>query len=103
MEQLTEKRFTSYKNNERIVGFKDNVTGKHHSSFLEAIWILNDTWEQTQRFEKYSQEYLEERNKLQEENEYYKRRLKEVLKELYCKDRVLEEKGISVECCDKNE
>ena len=46
---MTEKRFTSYKNNERIVGFKDNVTGKHHASFLEAIWVLNALHEENQQ------------------------------------------------------
>ena len=34
------------------------------------------------------------------ENNYLKKHLKEVLKELYCKDRKLEELGISIECCD---
>ena len=40
---------------------------------------------------------------LQYENEQLKQRLDEVLSELYCKDRKLEELGISVECCDKGD
>ena len=42
-------------------------------------------------------------NELHEENEHLKNRLKSVLNELYCKDRVLEEHKISIECCDKND
>ena len=42
-------------------------------------------------------------NELHEENEYLKNRLKSVLNELYCKDRVLEENGVGIECCDMND
>ena len=42
-------------------------------------------------------------NALHEENEHLKNRLKSVLNELYCKDRVLEEHKISIGCCDKND
>ena len=40
-------------------------------------------------------------NKLNDENEYLKKRLNNVERELFCKDRILEEKGIDIECCDK--
>lgn len=39
--------------------------------------------------------------KLKEENEQLKQRMDDVLTELYCKDRKLEELGIDIECCDK--
>ena len=42
-------------------------------------------------------------NQFNYENNYLKNRLKEYQRELYCKDRKLDELGISVECCDKNE
>lgn len=42
-------------------------------------------------------------NELINENEQLKQRLKEYQQELYCKDRVLEENNISIECCDKND
>lgn len=40
-------------------------------------------------------------NHLSDENKYLKQRLDEVLAELYCKDRKLEELGVNIECCDK--
>ena len=33
----------------------------------------------------------------------YDDRMKKCLKELFCKDRILEEHGINIECCDENE
>ena len=33
---------------------------------------------------------------------YFKKHCEEVLKELYCKDRILELNGIPIECCDEN-
>lgn len=33
----------------------------------------------------------------------YDESMKKCLKELYCKDRILEAKGIDMECCDENE
>ena len=42
-------------------------------------------------------------NSLYEENEQLRTRLEDVLAELYCKDRKLEELGISIECCDTDE
>ena len=68
------KRFTSYKNNSRIVGFKDNVTGKHHSSYLEGIWILNELWEKNQRIEKHYELLKKENRELKQENEQLKSR-----------------------------
>ncbi len=43
---------------------------------------------------------LDDKKKLQKENEQLEQRLKEVLDELYCKDRILERNGIDIECCD---
>ena len=39
---------------------------------------LNKTWEQTQRFDKYSQEYLQRANQLEDENEQLKQRITEL-------------------------
>ena len=61
------KRFTSFKNNDRIVGFKDNLTKKHHCSYLEAIWILNEIWQKIQRFDEYNQRLKIENERLKEE------------------------------------
>lgn len=46
---------------------------------------------------------LELLNTLANENNYLKKRIKAISDELYCKDRKLEELGIPIECCDKNE
>ena len=40
---------------------------------------------------------------LKEENEHLRKRVKAISDELYCKDRKLEELGIPIECCDKDE
>lgn len=40
-------------------------------------------------------------NTLNNEIEYFKKRLNDVERELFCKDRLLEENGIDIECCDK--
>ena len=40
---------------------------------------------------------------LEKENEELKKRLENVLSELYCKDRKLEELNVDIECCDKND
>lgn len=42
-------------------------------------------------------------NELNDENKYLKKRIKAISDELYCKDRKLEELGIPIECCDKDE
>lgn len=42
-------------------------------------------------------------NELNDENKYLKKRIKAISDELYCKDRKLEELGIHIECCDKDE
>ena len=42
-----------------------------------------------------------ENEQLKSENEYLKQRLDDVLQELYCKDRKLEELNVDIECCDK--
>lgn len=41
--------------------------------------------------------------KLEKENEKLKKRINLISDELYCKDRKLEELGIPIECCDKDE
>lgn len=40
---------------------------------------------------------------LKEEKNYLQKRFEAILKELYCKDRKLEELGLPLECCDKDE
>ena len=42
-------------------------------------------------------------NELNDENKNLKKRIKAISDELYCKDRKLEELGIPIECCDKDE
>ena len=63
---MTSERFTPYKNNDKVVGFKDNLTGKHHCSIIQARWLLNDLWEQTQRFEKHNTRLTEENIRYEE-------------------------------------
>ena len=63
---MTSERFTPYKNNDKVVGFKDKVTGKHHCSIIQARWLLNQLWEQTQRFEKYNTRLIEENIRYEE-------------------------------------
>jgi len=63
---MTSERFTPYKNNDKVVGFKDNLTGKHHCSIIQARWLLNQLWEQTQRFEKHNTQLIEENIRYEE-------------------------------------
>ena len=63
---MTAERFTPYKNNDKVVGFKDNLTGKHHCSIIQARWLLNQFWEQTQRFEKHNTRLTEENIRYEE-------------------------------------
>lgn len=63
---MTSERFTPYKNNDKVVGFKDNLTGKHHCSIIQARWLLNQFWEQTQRFEKHNTRLTEENIRYEE-------------------------------------
>ena len=63
---MTSERFTPYKNNDKVVGFKDNLTGKHHCSIIQARWLLNQLWEQTQRFEKHNTRLTEENIRYEE-------------------------------------
>lgn len=42
-------------------------------------------------------------NELSDENEQLRTRLQDILAELYCKDRKLEDLGINIECCDTDE
>ena len=41
--------------------------------------------------------------RLSDENKHLKKRIKAISDELYCKDRKLEELGIPIECCDRDE
>ena len=84
---MTVKRFTIENNNGEVC-IKDNLTKKYPFAYvceeidmqdsmisecMECSNLLNQLWEQTQRFEKYSQEHLEERNALHEENKELKK------------------------------
>lgn len=75
---MTEKRFTPYKNNDRIVGFKDNITGKHHCSIIEAIWLLNHFWEKTQRLTEENIRYEEHIEDLTQENKELKEKIEKL-------------------------
>ena len=78
---MTENKRFTVENNDGEVCIKDNLTKKYPFAYvcetidmkeamisecLECSNLLNQMWEQTQRFEKYNQEYLEERNTLHE-------------------------------------
>ena len=106
---MSAKRF---KEERGIAKFIDNQTGKEYSEYNldEIVCLLNELHEQNQYLKslKWNQDCINEISismqqiqLLEKENEQLKNRLDEVLKELYCKDRKLEELGEDIRCCDK--
>ena len=68
--------------------------------------VICDTVENKEYYLKLKEkreEVVDELNHLHEENTILKRRLRSVQSELFCKDRILEDNGLSIECCDKND
>lgn len=59
---MTEKRFTTDNGSNEDVCLVDNLTKKEYeSNFEDIVDLMNNTWEQTKRFEKHNQ-YLEKEN-----------------------------------------
>lgn len=70
---MTEKRFTTDNGSHEDVCLVDNLTKKEYeSNFEDMVSLMNDIWNQTQRFEKHNQ-------RLEKENEKLKSTVKEVL------------------------
>ena len=68
---MTEKRFTTDNGSHEDVCLVDNLTKKEYeSNFEDMVSLMNDIWNQTQRFEKHNQ-------RLEKENEQLKKDLEE--------------------------
>ena len=66
---MTEKRFTTDNGSHEDVCLVDNLTKKEYeSNFEDMVSLMNDIWNQTQRFEKHNQ-------RLEKENEQLKAQL----------------------------
>ena len=77
------KRFTMDNGSNEDICLVDNLTKKEYeSNFGDIVDVMNSIWEQTQRFEKYNKELMEENEELKEQNEKLKKELFEVSKEL---------------------
>ena len=69
---MTEKRFTTDNGSHEDVCLVDNLTKKEYeSNFEDMVSLMNDIWNQTQRFEKHNQ-------RLEKENEQLKVRLNDL-------------------------
>ena len=69
---------------------------------LDKAWTqYHELIEENEQLKDALNQRTEQYDKYYKENEQLKQRLKEYQQELYCKDRVLENKGIDIECCDK--
>ena len=67
---MTKKRFTTDNGSHEDVCLVDNLTKKEYeSNFEDMVSLMNDIWNQTQRFEKHNQ-------RLEKENEQLKIRNK---------------------------
>ena len=66
-------------------------------------YIIGEFWDNVSDKPLSFSEIEKKINALNDENEQLKNRLDKVLKELYCKDRKLEELNVDIECCDKND
>lgn len=66
------KRFTMDNGSNEDICLVDNLTKKEYeSNFGDIVDVMNSIWEQTQRFEKYNKELMEENEELKEAREYY--------------------------------
>ena len=63
---MTEKRFTTDNGSHEDVCLVDNLTKKEYeSNFEDMVSLMNDIWNQTQRFEKHNQRLEKENEQLQ--------------------------------------
>lgn len=102
---MSEKRFERWNN------FCCKVKDNQEETLLDWEDVIHKLNEQQDiindlngEFEELSAFIIEQRKEIQtlkEENKYLKKRIKVISDELYCKDRKLEELGVSIECCDK--
>ena len=90
---MSEKRFTIHKENMYKEDWYDNpfCIKEDGEVVLETIPLY------------IAEKVRDKLNELNDENKYLKKRIKAISDELYCKDRKLEELGIPIECCDKDE
>ena len=66
---MTEKRFTIDNGSHEDVCLVDNLTKKEYeSNFEDMVSLMNDIWNQTQRFEKHNQRLEKENEQLKKEN-----------------------------------
>ena len=67
---MTEKRFTTDNGSHEDVCLVDNLTKKEYeSNFEDMVSLMNDIWNQTQRFEKHNQRLEKENEQLKSENQ----------------------------------
>lgn len=67
---MTEKRFTTDNGSHEDVCLVDNLTKKEYeSNFEDMVSLMNDIWNQTQRFEKHNQRLEKENKQLKYQNE----------------------------------
>ena len=66
---MTEKRFTTDNGSHEDVCLVDNLTKKEYeSNFEDMVSLMNDIWNQTQRFEKHNQRLEKENEQLKSKN-----------------------------------
>ena len=64
------KRFTTDNGSHEDVCLVDNLTKKEYeSNFEDMVSLMNDIWNQTQRFEKHNQRLEKENEQLKQSNE----------------------------------
>lgn len=69
---MTKERFTTDNGSHEDVCLVDNLTKKEYeSNFEDIVSLMNDIWNQTQRFEKHNQ-------RLEKENEQLKQQLSDI-------------------------
>ena len=65
---MTKKRFTTDNGSHEDVCLVDNLTKKEYeSNFEDMVSLMNDIWNQTQRFEKHNQRLEKENEQLKSE------------------------------------
>ena len=89
---MTEKRFKCVSNYDwwGVIDITGEIKGEYDNDCFSTdtvVDLLNEQHEQLQ-----TQKHIIDKQEM---------RIKELLDELYCKDRKLEELGVDIECCDK--
>ena len=70
---MAEERFTTDNGSHEDVCLVDNLTKKEYeSNFGDIVSLMNDIWNQTQRFEKHNQRLEKENEQLKKELESFK-------------------------------